>query len=329
MLVALVTLVAAPIAHGELGATAEVDAAAAGSSAGAPGHDAAGPGNSENAPGHDPAGPGNSENAPGHQAEQATSIEQSAGATAEAQQDRVDNTQVTVRVDEPGNGTPVVQENRAEADSAASADAETSGPATSDQAARADAEAAQADVGNTVVTVRVGSPGDDAAVDQTNAAVASSSTSVASPGGGASETEETSTAVAGQDGVSNTNVSVRVFSPGDDGAVTQRNEAVAVAETSGAEGAEAAATQDGVFNTTVSIRVESPGSSAGVVQESRATATAGSKTSDETHAVAVASTDGTDTALAVVVDGDALQQPGAGGLQVWEWTWVWQHDESE
>ena len=327
MLVALVAFVAAPVGQGEPGAAAEA-VTAPGSSGSAPGHDAAGPGNSENAPGHDAAGPGNSENAPGHEAEQAASIEQSAGATAVAEQDRVGNTHVTVRVDEPGNGTPITQENRAEADAAASTEAGSSGPATSAQSAQADAEAAQSDVANTVVSVRVGSPGDDAVVDQANAAGASSSTSVASPGGGASETEETSAAVAGQDGVSNTNVSVRVFSAGDDGPVTQRNEAVALAETSGPEGAAATATQDGVFNTTVSIRVESPGSSGPVVQESHATASAGSRDATDTVAVALATTDGADTSLALAVDGDALQQPGAG-LQVWEWTWVWQHDESE
>ena len=52
--------------------------------------------------------------------------------------------------------------------------------------------------------------------------------------------------------------------------------------------------------------------------------------SDSEDAVAVAVTnDALDTALAVVVDGDDLDRPGAGGLEIWEWDWTWQRDESE
>ena len=31
----------------------------------------------------------------------------------------------------------------------------------------------------------------------------------------------------------------------------------------------------------------------------------------------------------MVVDGDDLDRPGAGGLEIWEWDWTWQRDESE
>ena len=45
---------------------------------------------------------------------------QNADATAAADQKDVDNTAVTVRVDEPGNGKKVGQENRASAEAEAS-----------------------------------------------------------------------------------------------------------------------------------------------------------------------------------------------------------------
>ncbi len=301
-----------------------------GSSAAAPGHADDGPGSSENAPGHDPEGPGNSENAPGHQADQGASIGQEAGASASADQGDVGNTHVTVRVDEPGNGTPVAQENRAEAqaDAATSATVNTPGETTIAQDVHADSSATQSDVGNTAVSVRVGSPGDDGAVSQTNVAAAGATAAGDDPGA-----EAAADATATQDGVSNTSVSVRVFSPGEDGPVTQLNEATAAADAAGGAGAaEATATQDGVRNTSVSIRVESPGASAPVSQGNEASADAGSPAAenDSVDAVAVAVTnDALDTALAVVVDGDDLDRPGAGGLEIWEWDWTWQRDESE
>jgi len=298
-----------------------------GNSAAATAQAADGPGNSENAPGHDPDGPGNSENAPGHQADQGASIGQEAGASASADQGDVGNTHVTVRVDEPGNGTPVAQENRAEAqaDAATSATVNTPGEATIAQEVHADSSATQSDVGNTAVSVRVGSPGDDGGVSQTNVAVAGATAAGDDPGA-----ETAADATATQDGVSNTSVSVRVFSPGDDGQVTQLNEATAAADAAGAT--DATATQDGVRNTSVSIRVESPGASAPVSQGNEATADTGSLAveSDPENAIAVAVTnDALDTALAVVVDGDELDRPGAGGLEIWEWDWTWQRDESE
>jgi hypothetical protein len=295
----------------------------AGSSAAAPGHAADRPGSSENAPGHDPDGPGNSESAPGHQADQGTAIEQDAGASASADQGDVGNTHVTVRVDEPGNGTPVAQENRAEAqaDAATSATADTPGEATIAQDVHADSSATQSDVGNTAVSVRVGSPGDDGAVSQTNVASAGATASGDDPGAQAA-----ANASATQDGVANTSVSVRVFSPGVDGPVTQLNEATAAADAAADGAAEANATQDGVRNTSVSIRVESPGASAPVSQGNEATAAADDGFAD---AVAVAVTnDAVDTALAVVVEGDDLDRPGVAGLEIWVWDWTWQRDES-
>lgn len=283
----------------------------------------ASPGSSGSAPGQSDPGPGNSDAAPGESGEQGASVAQGANSGANAQQQGVGNTKVDVRVDKPGNGPQVSQENQAEANADASTVAETSAPATSDQSAAAAAEASQSDVRNTAVTVRVGSAGDDAGVDQANVVAATASTTVVPPSDGHSAVDESASAAATQDDVTNTSVSIRVFSPGVDGPVTQTNDAVAAADTSGPAGANASATQSDVQNTHVSLRVESSGTSGAVSQQSASSSTAGS-------GVAVATTaNGVDTDLSVVVDGDRLAQPGPNGLQVWIWTWNWDRNEAD
>lgn len=264
--------------------------------------------------------------------DQSASVAQAAGGDAAAEQQDVGNVAVTVRVDEPGSGTPVGQENRAAADarSAANAVVDAPGEADVDQHAHANAGAAQAGVTNTAVVVRVGSAGDDAGVSQANVAAGAAAASASDV---ASSRANDASAVVTQDDVANTSVSVRVFSPGDDGPVTQLN--VAAAEAHAGHGAEsAAASQNGVRNTAVSIRVESPGSSAAATQESRSDAVASvSEGEDAAGAVdgaAVAVTnDAVNTVLTVAVGGPTLDRPGRSGLQVWVWTWVWERDESE
>ena len=170
------------------------------------------------APAQSDPGPGNSDAAPGHnKPEQSTSASEDANAAAGAQQQGVGNTKVDVRVDKPGNGPPVSQENQAQGNADATATVDSSVPTTSDQSAAAAAEASQTDVQNTAVTVRVGSTGDDGGVNQANVVDATASTTVVPPVDGESDVEESASATATQDGASNTSVSVRVFSPGDDG----------------------------------------------------------------------------------------------------------------
>ena len=287
---------------------------------------AGGPGNSENTPAAQNAagGPGNSENTPAAQnaaggphteTDQGAGVGQAADASASAAQEQVGNTQVTVRVDEPGDGSPVVQQNEADAGAQASASATVDTPSSEvQQQASAEAGAAQEDVSNTAVTVRVGSPGDDAGVTQTNSASGTADAAVGGDGG------SSAVASASQEDVGNTAVSVRVFSPGDDGPVTQLNDASAVADAGGSGVGDATAQQDGVRNTSVSIRVESPGSAADVSQQSQANA-------DGSTAVAV-TTDSVDTVLTVTVAGSDLERPGPAGLVIWEWTWTWQGDEA-
>lgn len=284
-------------------------------------------GSSGSAPGQSDPGPGNSAAAPGQSGEQGASVAQAANSGANAQQQGVGNTKVDVRVDKPGNGPQVSQENQAEANADAATVAETSAPATSEQSAAAAAEASQSDVQNTAVTVRVGSAGDDAGVAQANVVAATASTTVVPSSDGQSGIDESASAAATQDDVTNTSVSIRVFSPGVDGPVTQTNDAVAAADTSGPAGATATATQNDVQNTHVSVRVESSGTSGAVSQQSASSSTAGPATGS---GVAVATTaNGVDTALSVVVDGDHLAQPGPNGLQVWIWTWNWDRNEAD
>ena len=256
-------------------------------------------------------------------AEQETSVAQTAAAAAAATQDGVGNTAFTVQLDQPGYEAPLTQANQAQGNAQAGVDAESSTPATTDQAASADATGTQSDVQNTAVTVRVGSPGGNGAVHQSNTAGAHAATSVTPPAKGHATNAESAVAAAAQDGASNTNVSIRVFSPGSDGTVGQSNHAAAAAETSGPDGASATATQAGARNTNVSIRVESDGTTGAVTQTSGSTATA----SGDGDATATAQ-GGLDTDLSVVVDGNDLVKPGAGGLQIWEWTWTWDRDES-
>ena len=140
------------------------------------------------------------------------------------------------------------------------------------------------------------------------------------------------TAGATQEGVTNTSVSVRVFSPGDDGPVSQVNAASATSHASAEDATEyAAAQQDGAQNTSVSIRVESPGSSAAPTQQNQTRAEVGPVPGDGAGSVAVAvSSDSRNTTLEVAVGGGAdLDRPGPAGLQVWIWNWAWQRDESE
>jgi hypothetical protein len=152
--------------------------------------------------------------APGGAAE----VAQAASASATAAQTDVDNVQLTVRVDSPGDDGPVTQVNAAGATSSAGVELETT-PGTDVLAAgdsQAAATATQDGVGNTTVSVRVFSPGDDGPVTQLNEAQASATADAAS-------------ATAVQDGTRNTYVGVRVESPGDRGPVAQASEAAASA----------------------------------------------------------------------------------------------------
>ena len=117
--------------------------------------------------------------------------------------------------------------------------------AGSQQTAGSSATSTQSSPSNTNVSVRIGSPGDGGVVAQTNgssaASVAGNANSTnqqaaqqgGAPGVGVASQSATndqtanSTATSTQDHPQNTNISVRIMSPGDDGSVTQTNDSSA------------------------------------------------------------------------------------------------------
>lgn len=128
------------------------------------------------------------------------------------------------------------------------------------------------------MNARVDQPGANGAVDQSNAAAASADAGATNDAGPA---DAGASAIAAQANPTNVNVSARVNSAGDDGAVTQSNTAAAGADAAatGQEGsqasADAGAAQDAPVNVNVSVRVNSPGTQGDVSQQNTATATAG------------------------------------------------------
>ena len=173
------------------------------------------------------------------------------------------------------------------------------------------------------MTVRVGSPGDNGDGRSGERRRRDRTTSVTPPATGQGTVDESAVAVATQDGATNTNVSIRVFSPGNDGAVSQTNTAVAAARHSGPDGA----TADGDPDRRPEHERLDPG-------RKRRHAGRGHPAEHGIgrHRLGAVSTTTTPTDstpnLSVVVDGNGSNSPASNGLQVWEWTWNWDRDES-
>jgi hypothetical protein len=155
-------------------------------------------------------------------------------------------------------------------------------PSSSTQSAGAGAQAGQTDTGNGNVSTRVDQGGNNGPVGQSNDAASSASSSA---GGNDPSTtgDSTATASAGttQTDPNNTNVDVRVGSPGNIGSVDQQNNATAsagaTAPDSGSGGtANATSTQTNPGNVNVIVRVDSPGNNGSVNQQNTVGATAGS-----------------------------------------------------
>jgi len=109
---------------------------------------------------------------------------------------------------------------------------------TTSQSANAGAAAEQQHPGNVVISIRINSPGNGGAIDQSNTAVgqadasntAGTSQGAADPGsslGSATEQAAAALASALQQQPRNIVISIRINSPGDDGPVNQANTAVA------------------------------------------------------------------------------------------------------
>ena len=194
---------------------------------------------------------------------QAAASAQGAGAQSGASQSHPSNTNVSVRVLSPGNDGNVSQSNTVSSNATAgnanvtgqSASQTQSGScgcsggtqavgqeADSSQAATALSYAKQAGASNKNTPVRVLSPGDNGNVSQTNSvdsdataaninATGQSAEQAAAGGSGTqavgqeadSKQHAAAASAAEQKGAENTNISVRVLSPGNDGNVTQSN----------------------------------------------------------------------------------------------------------
>jgi hypothetical protein len=282
---------------------------------------------------------------------QASENDQGAFALALTHQEGASNVNVPVRVLSEGDNGSVTQSNTASSDATAGnvnvtgqdAEQTQSGDsckcgsdgtqligqsADSEQDAAAIAATEQEKPSNTNISVRVLSPGDNGAVSQTNEATsdatagnlnATEQTATQSQEGDdckcghggdqaiaqSADNDQKAAALSGtiQEKPSNTNISVRVLSPGDDGDVTQVNEASSTATAGnanitkqtadqaqgGGSGSQligqsadsdqkalagALTVQKGATNENVSVRVLSPGDNGSVTQKNTASSNA-------------------------------------------------------
>ncbi len=189
---------------------------------------------------------------------QSAGSQQSATSSASSTQVQPSNTNISVRIGSPGDGGAVTQDNSSTALSAAGNSNDTtqqagqsaggSGVQNADQSAYnkqsadSSAESTQVKPSNNNISVRIGSPGDDGSVTQTNSSKAASvagnknstTQSAGQSGGGSGGTQNVdqsagnkqdahSDATSEQIKPSNTNINVRIGSKGDNGSVTQTN----------------------------------------------------------------------------------------------------------
>ena len=150
-------------------------------------------------------------------------------ATADSVQTQPQNTNVDVRVNSPGQVGPVTQTNDAQSSAAAGGTAGGSDTADgSSSVATGSATSSQTAPTNSNVQVRVGSPGDDQAVQQANASGADAGAATGGCGADPAGTGSAA-AAASQSAPSNVDVTVRVGSAGDNGPVQQTNSVGATA----------------------------------------------------------------------------------------------------
>ena len=262
---------------------------------------------------------------------QAAASGQVAGAASGASQSQPANQNISVRVLSPGNSGDVTQSNTADSSATAgntnltgqTAEQTQDGScacaggtqaigqeADSSQAAQALSVATQHGASNTNIPVRVLSDGHDGDVTQTNAVEsdatagnANGTSQSAEQAGGSgtqaigqtadNEQEAAAASKAEQSGAKNTNISVRVLSPGNDGSVSQSNSVGSSAaagnsnktgqnagqggsggtqaigqdaDSTQSAGALSVATQHGASNTNAPVRVLSPGHGGNVSQ---------------------------------------------------------------
>jgi hypothetical protein len=205
---------------------------------------------------------------------QQAASQQSASSSATSTQVTPSNTNISVRIGSPGDGGTVTQTNSSSAASAAGnandlvqqAQQVAAGVQSADQSAAnqqsADSAATSTQVHpqNQNIAVRIMSPGDDGSVTQTNDSSAASAAgnrnttgqSAGESGGGvqhvgqkaSNDQDASSEATSEQKHPSNVNVPVRIYSPGDDGSVTQVNSSSAKSAAGNANATKQESAQD-------------------------------------------------------------------------------------
>ncbi len=250
-----------------------------------------------------------------------------ATATATSSQTDATNSVYTVSVGQPTTTGAVAQQNDTTATSTATTGTSVPGSvaaAAGATAAGATAVASQVGATSIAVSVRVASPGDNGAVAQTNNAAASAG---ATTDATAATTPPATTATATQTDPTNINVSVRVASPGDNGAVTQTNAVTASTPTTTAtdpttatDAGTAAATQTGARNINVTVRVGSPGSDDPVLQSNSCVV---AKTGKGVGPIGCVQSDGMNTNVLIILPADPKGVVIPTGSDPWLWNWTW------
>jgi hypothetical protein len=188
-------------------------------------------------------------------------------------------------------------------------------PSSNTQSAASEADTQQSGALNGNVSVRVGQGGSTGPVGQQNdtSSTATSSATGNLPESGA-DPSASANATTSQDTPSNSNVDVRIDSPGDVAPVNQQNSASASATASGTTAsdrtggggtANASATQTSPNNVNVVVRVGSPGDNGGVTQQNSVGATAGPKTTTQQAGTTASSTPGQTDQVVSTVNGGA------------------------
>lgn len=174
---------------------------------------------------------------------------------------------------------------------------------------------------------------------------------VAAPAAPTTPDTSQAAAAAAQLAAANVNVSIRIGSPGDNGAVTQASSASAdavaqtaaqAADTQQSAAAQATATQTAPANVAVSIRIGSPGADGSLKQSIEAGATANASADPQYHAgdgqyqpapsvstttpttgAPPPSTDPSLTAQPTAQPALGAAPPAATVPAFWNWTWTW------
>ncbi|HXY86577.1 MAG TPA: hypothetical protein VEH52_13970 [Gaiellaceae bacterium] len=243
-----------------------------------------------------------------------SATDQSATSSANSTQTDPSNTNITVRVNSPGNNGAVVQSNSSSATATAGTSSNGNDP-TSISSGTPSAISTQTNPSNLNVSVRVNSPGNDGSVTQSNTSTAT----IGLP--------------SGSDGTPNGNGQNSYGTGSNQATVDQQlqqcsGDSGPCPTTSGTGGpndgspltanldpANAQAIQQNPSNINVSIRVGSPGNNGDVNQQNAAVSNVGG--------VVTTTTDGNNVNIQINVPAGSGQPVVPTGNDPWNWNWNW------